>query len=129
MLQFEISVRGCPRQRFVATTIVGGKEIEIGSAHLKKATSPSNRYSMYMRSGSLLELRRIYVDSEYRGQGVATALLNAIINVYGNSDIVLLVLPLASNGLNSKELKEFYGKFGFVRTNEFQETMIRRADV
>jgi len=129
MLQFEISVRGCPKQRFVATTIVDGKEIEIGSAHLKKATSISNRYSAYMRSGTLLELRRIYVDSGYRGQGIATALLNAIVNAYGNNDIVLLVLPLASNGLNSKQLKEFYGRFGFVRTKEFQETMFRKADI
>lgn len=129
MLHFEISVRGYPKQRFVATTIVDGKEIEIGSAHLKKATSISNRYSAYMRSSTLLELRRIYVDSEYRGQGVATSLLNTIINAYGNNDIVLLVLPLASNGLNSKQLKEFYERFGFVRTKEFQETMIRKADI
>ena len=127
MLSIKIVVKGLWKNLFVAYTEVDGKDMEIGYAHTNLCFSKKNRFKDYMGSDTLRELVRVQVDSEYRGKGVATALLNKVIEIYGIDDLLLTVVPLTNDGLNKEQLTKFYSKFGFERTREFQETMIRKA--
>ena len=128
MLDINISLKGSWKNRFVATSKINGKEEEVGCICISSANSLRERYRKFMHSCTLREITRIYVNSNYRGVGVGTTLMRAVVAAYGDSDLILTVVPLSSTGLNKEQLFRFYSKFGFERTDEFQETMIRKAN-
>lgn len=72
----------------------------------------------------------IQTNTSRRGEGIATTILNAIIEMYKNCDIFLQVIPLDKTNTVAT-LTSFYEKFGFKRceTAGILPTMVRPAEI
>lgn len=68
--------------------------------------------------GNVLELASIAVDTKWRGQGVARAIIEALLAQYGSEPLYLMT---------ESELVQLYAKFGFEKIEEEQmPTYFRR---
>ena len=67
--------------------------------------------------------------TQYLGQGIATSLLNKLFDIYSEYNFYLCVIPSkrCEKDLDYEQLKNFYNKFGFFRTNELTPTMFRKS--
>lgn len=91
-----------------------------------------NAYIMGVRVGKLgieycgsnkIHINYIITSESYTGKGIATMLLNNIIEKFKGYEISLLVVPMPREAENIKYrtvkgLTEFYNKFGFKRTGD-----------
>lgn len=59
-------------------------------------------------------INRINVPQQYRGMGFGKALLEMICRDADEEKATLALEPLASGGLNVKQLEDWYGRHGFV---------------
>ena len=79
-------------------------------------------------NGKLAWVVIIKVDKSYTNRGIATSLMRRVIKNFHNWNIGLVVAPCLHQTMSQNQLKEFYSKFGFVRTKELCCTMIRRSE-
>ena len=87
-----------------------------------------NRFAEYCNgNGKLMIITLLLVHQKYAGNGIATALIKKVLEVYKDYNLVLLVHPCAHMAMSGDQLQHFYSKFGFVRTGELQRTMVRKA--
>ena len=91
-----------------------------------------NAYSGCDRVGKLgiedkgnnkLHINYVSTNIKYTGKGIATMMLNKVIDTFKGYEISLLVKPMPRDGENikyrtTKGLVEFYKKFGFERTDD-----------
>jgi GNAT superfamily N-acetyltransferase len=91
-----------------------------------------NAYSGCDRVGKLgiedkgnnkLHINYVNTNIKYTGKGIATMMLNKVIDTFKGYEISLLVKPMPRDGENikyrtTKGLVEFYKKFGFERTDD-----------
>ena len=61
-------------------------------------------------------LSNLYVAPSYRGQGVAKALVQRLLQDWGHRDIALRTMPYADRPLLPEVLAAFYASFGFAAT-------------
>ena len=90
------------------------------------------RYKEYCKGNKLAKIIRVETHSNYVGKGYASKLIKFVINKFKGYNLVLLCSPCKrienTDTLKTvSDLENFYSKFGFVRTNEFLPTMIRKS--
>ena len=75
-----------------------------------------NRYAKAY-NGKFAKIILVSTSESAVGQGVATAMMNKVIEVLNDYNLYLNVIPLKRNDkdMNKNELIEFYKKFGFNR--------------
>jgi GNAT superfamily N-acetyltransferase len=78
-------------------------------------------------SKDIMEISQLDILPKYRGKGYAKLLMNKAItlaNKKGISKIVLEPEPMDSKGLDKDGLYNFYGKFGFTKTDNGKMELI-----
>ncbi len=70
-----------------------------------------------------IHINYVITSESHTGKGIATMLLNKAIETFKTYEISLTVVPMPRKGENLKYrtikgLTEFYGKFGFKRTDD-----------
>ena len=108
------------------------------STHLGKVcveldTDDYPRYKNLCNGKNIAKIVRVETEREYCGYGVASAIIRRILYYFYDYNFILLCSP-SPRGHNDTlkivtDLKKFYSKFGFKKTNELLPTMIRTADV
>jgi ribosomal protein S18 acetylase RimI-like enzyme len=89
-----------------------------------------NRFRHLCNGNKLLEVRCVATNLECRRRGIASALLNKVIEEYKDYNLFLLCSPsheCDEKYKNISNLKKFYRKFGFISTGELLPTMIRKC--
>jgi len=82
-------------------------------------------------SGKAIEINMIRIHNSFRGQGIATEILQRICDYADDFEKILHLTPTDEFGSNKKKLTEFYKRFGFVmnagknKVSRFKDTMIR----
>jgi ribosomal protein S18 acetylase RimI-like enzyme len=79
-------------------------------------------------SGKFAKIVLVHTSEKYTRQGVASALLNKVIEVLKDYNLYLYVIPSQRNSSDKdkKQLVSFYSKFGFERTDDIlMTTMVR----
>lgn len=104
------------QHQFVATVIVNGEELIIGTAGLAVEKMHRVRHS-----GSI----GIMVHKQYQNQGVGTALLNTLIDLADNW--LMLVRVELSVYQDNKKAIHLYEKFGFVKEGVKRFASIRNG--
>ena len=85
-------------------------------------------------SGSGLEINMIRINPGFQGKGIASKILNRIVDYAEDYDKILHLTPTDEFGSNKKRLIQFYKRFGFVMNKgknkdfRFRDTMIRFPD-
>ena len=92
------------------------------------------RYKNLCNGDKLLKIVRVETACEYTGCGIATALIKELIRRHQRCNFYLLCHPMPRGHCDErhktvKDLKRFYGKFGFVPCGELLPTMIRKASL
>jgi len=101
----------------------------IGTVMVNPSYGGFNRYADYCKAnGKLAWIIIVKVDKSYTNRGVATSLMRKVMKKFHNWNVGLVVAPCLHQTMSQNQLKEFYSKFGFIRTNELFPTMIRRAE-
>lgn len=101
----------------------------IGTLMVNPSYGGFNRYADYCKAnGKLAWVIIVKVDKSYTNRGIATSLMRRVMKKFHNWNIGLVVAPCLHQTMSQNQLKEFYSKFGFVRTKELCCTMIRRAE-
>ena len=110
--------------------------LNIGGASVEHNDFMHNAYKEHCNADSTKCVKIIYVtvSKSYRCQGVATAILNKVLDYYKDYDVFLNVCPLdrEQEKLNSvSSLTKFYEKFGFKRCENPGNTpaMVRPAEI
>lgn len=99
------------------------------------AKHPGVNLEVYGRPGDgrYMDLSRIEVPKELRGQGVATQIMEELIMEADNNNWPLALTPAKDFGSSVPRLKKFYARFGFVenkgRNKDYttMQSMIRPA--
>lgn len=88
-----------------------------------------SRFRHLCNGGKLAYIHRVETRYDCLHKGVATALINKAINMFPEYNLYLWVKPSirGEKDKNLLQLKAFYSKFGFVRTDELDPTMFRKA--
>jgi len=76
--------------------------------------------------GLPLWLSNLYVAPQFRGQGVARAMMRRLLTDWGHRDIALRTMPYADRPLPPDALAAFYASFGFV-PSETPGIMLRKG--
>jgi GNAT superfamily N-acetyltransferase len=95
----------------------------------------SSSYAMYIKNGKA-EIRRVYTDERYRGLGLASITINAILEDFGKElEFHLTPGPNRSSYINDENMEEwrgvlveYYKRFGFIRTSDKSWGMVRRIE-
>ena len=101
---------------------------KIGFLIAKDSSDIYCRFAEYCNGKKLMSIIIVYVQKDYIGNGIGTALINKLLKDYKDYNILLIVNPMMHKTLSKEELYKFYEKFGFVRTNELVCTMIKKAE-
>lgn len=78
-----------------------------------------------------LEVNMIRIKPGYRGQGIATNIMNKVISYSDRFNKIAYLTPTDEYGSNKRKLKKFYQRFGFVSNSgsnkdfRVKDTMIR----
>ena len=75
------------------------------------------------KGNNKVHINYVVTNISCTGRGIATMLLNKVIEIFKGYEISLLVKPMPRDNENIKYktvkgLREFYSKFGFVRTDD-----------
>ena len=110
------------------------KGIQLGVIVLDINCIEYPRYKEYCNGNKFAKIVRVETNPNYVGKGIASKLINLAINKFNDYNFVLLCSPSKRNVDNDtlktpSDLMMFYSKFGFVRTNEFLPTMIRKSNI
>lgn len=60
-----------------------------------------------------LYISNVWVHAKHRRKGLATKIIQAVLDTYGLQDLYLGVFPFIDQPMNEEELMVFYQKFGF----------------
>lgn len=109
-------------------------EMHIGTVTIEINYDEYPRFKEYCNSDKLAKIVGVETKPNYVGQGVATKLLKEAIKKFKNYNLVLLCSPRKrwedTDTLKTvADLEMFYSKFGFIRTNEFLPTMVRKSNI
>ena len=86
---------------------------------------------LYEWDKNYLELNMIRIRSSYRGKGIASEILQRIVDYADDFDKIVHLTPTDEFGSNKKRLTNFYKGFGFVSNRKdnkdfkVKDTMIR----
>ena len=105
----------------------------MGKVCVELDTDDYPRYKNLCNGKNIAKIVRVETEREYCGYGVASAIIRRILYYFYDYNFILLCSP-SPRGHNDTlktvtDLKNFYSKFGFKKTNELLPTMIRPADV
>ena len=91
----------------------------IGKVCIDLDSDDATRYTKKF-GGKFAKIVIVSTSSRYVGQGIATALLNKVIEVLRSWNLYLNVIPLTRtvNDKSKDQLIKFYSKFGFERYDE-----------
>lgn len=67
---------------------------------------------VYMQNGTLL-LTSVWVHHEHRRKGLATALIDQVLRIYGDRTVWLNVHPYTNIPMGYQKLVKFYESFGW----------------
>ena len=72
---------------------------------------------------------RIETSYSMLGNGIATSLIQKLLDTYKEYNFYLCAIPSkrGDKDMGYEQLKKFYNKFGFVRTQELTPTMFRKS--
>lgn len=73
-------------------------------------------------------INNLWVAGEYRGDGVATELLQLCIEEFYGQDLYLMVRAYNEHPMSDQELVDFYEKYGFEEIDGAPSIMVRSAD-
>ena len=126
---FEVSNYKSPKYHYFTAydgiKAVGGSTVEV-SENMHYA------FNEYCKADKDKCAKIVYVQTKAsrRGEGVATTILNKVIEMYKDCDIFLQVIPLDKTNTVAT-LTSFYEKFGFKRceTAGILPTMVRPAEI
>jgi GNAT superfamily N-acetyltransferase len=126
---FEVSNYKSPKYHYFTAydgiKAVGGATVEPND-HMHYA------FKEYCKADKDKCAKIVYVqtNASRRGEGIATTILNTIIEMYKDCDIFLQVIPLDKTNTVTT-LTSFYEKFGFKRceTAGILPTMVRPAEI
>jgi GNAT superfamily N-acetyltransferase len=90
------------------------------------------RYKKYCKGNKIAKIIRIETYPNYVGKGYASKLIKFAIKKFQDYNLVLLCSPYKRDENTDtlktvEDLEIFYSKFGFIRTNEFLPTMIKKS--
>ena len=115
--------------RYCYINAISDNNERIGKVCIDLESEDSNRYKNICIGNNIAKIILVQTNESICGNGIATALLNKVIETFNNYNLYLNVVPLIrSNKDKSKnELINFYSKFGFIRYNKdiCVTTMIR----
>ena len=92
----------------------------LGKVCVELDTDDYPRYKNLCNGKNIAKIVRVETEREYCGYGVASAIIRRILYYFYDYNFILKTVT---------DLKNFYSKFGFKKTNELLPTMIRSADV
>jgi len=78
-----------------------------------------------------IEIGLIKIYTRFRNQGIASEIMDMIVNYADNTNKIVHLTPTDEYGSDKKELINFYSKFGFVKNNgknkdfRIKDTMIK----
>ena len=104
----------------------------IGKVCVDLSSDDANRY-VKAYGGKWAKVVIVETSSSYCGKGVATALLRKVVEVLGDYNLYLNVVPLKRNSADKdkSQLIDFYSKFGFKKYEGdiCVSTMVRVIDL
>ncbi len=121
-MKFHIEIKHTSRYCYI--NAINSNNERIGKVCIDLDSEDTNRYKVNNKQTAKIIL--IWTSESYCGQGVATALINKIIELFNDYILYLNVVPLR-NDKDKNGLIKFYSKFGFKKYDKdiCVTTMIR----
>ena len=123
-MDFDIKVIKASKYCYIKA-VIGG--VDIGEVCVDLNGEDDARF-VKMYSGKFAKIVLVHTSEKYTRRGVASALLNKVIEVLKDYNLYLYVIPSQRNSSDKdkKQLVSFYSKFGFERTDDIlMTTMVR----
>ena len=123
-MDFDIKVIKARKYCYIKA-VIGG--VDIGEVCVDLNGEDDARF-VKMYSGKFAKIVLVHTSEKYTRRGVASALLNKVIEVLKDYNLYLYVIPSQRNSSDKdkKQLVSFYSKFGFERTDDIlMTTMVR----
>jgi len=127
-MKYHISVIKSSKYCYIFAT--DDNEEQIGKICINLNSEDVNRYEK-IYNGKFAKIILVSTIERAVGQGVATSMMNKVIEVLNDYNLYLNVIPLKRNDkdMDKKELISFYSKFGFTKYDKdiCTTTMIKLA--